>query len=511
MSGELPTGWAETTLGDIASWVSTTVDPRDHPDQGYFYVSLEDVRSGHGSHRVEEETLGREIGSTKLQFERGDVLYSKLRPYLRKAFVAERSGLSVTDLIPLRPSGGLEAKFLLHHLLGPRHLDYIEPLMAGINLPRLRKGDVLGMPLRLPPLNEQRRIVAKLDALQSHSRKARAALDAIPTLLDRFRQSVLAAAFRGDLTADWRAAHPDVEPASALLARIRVERKTRWIADYIDTMTGRARKRAEKKGKPWTEADEAKARKGYAKKAEERYEEPAPVDGEKEGLPELPEGWCWARFDDIGVIQLGRRRAPEYLALEVEREYLRVANVKSDALDFSDLNSMRWTPEDVEQFSLREDDILISEGQSLDRIGQSAMVTEEASGMLYQSTLNRLRVFKPDVDARYAQQVCLAWTANGQFQKSATITTNIAHLSLKNLRAVPFPLPPAAEQAAVARAVDQHLAMERTLAESVATTATTATRLDQSILAKAFRGELVPQDPNDEPAADLLARIQAER
>ncbi len=91
-----------------------------------------------------------------------------------------------------------------------------------------RAGEVLATKVPVAPLAEQHRIVTKLDALQSKSRRAKDALDAIPPLLDRFRQSVLAAAFRGDLTADWRAKHPDVEPASELLKRIRVERRRRW-------------------------------------------------------------------------------------------------------------------------------------------------------------------------------------------------------------------------------------------------------------------------------------------
>ena len=76
-------------------------------------------------------------------------------------------------------------------------------------------------PTKLPPLNEQRRIVAKLEALQARSRHAREALDAVPPLLEKLRQSILAAAFRGDLTKDWRAKHKPTESAAQLLDRVR--------------------------------------------------------------------------------------------------------------------------------------------------------------------------------------------------------------------------------------------------------------------------------------------------
>ena len=93
----------------------------------------------------------------------------------------------------------------------------------------------------LPPLNEQKRIVAKIDALFERSRRAKAALDAIPPLLDKLRQSILAAAFRGDLTADWRAQNPDVEPADKLLERIRAERRRRWEEAELAKMRERGK------------------------------------------------------------------------------------------------------------------------------------------------------------------------------------------------------------------------------------------------------------------------------
>ena len=105
------------------------------------------------------------------------------------------------------------------------------------------------MPFVIAPLSEQRRIVAKIETLQERSRKARAALEAIPPLLEQFRQSVLAAAFRGDLTADWRAQHPDVEPASVLLDRIRAERRRRWEEAELSKMQAKGKMPKDEKWK----------------------------------------------------------------------------------------------------------------------------------------------------------------------------------------------------------------------------------------------------------------------
>ncbi len=151
----------------------------------------------------------------------------------------------------------------------------------------------------LPPLAEQRRIVAaieeqftRLDAGVAALRRARAALK-------RYRAAVLKAAVEGRLTAAWRAAHPDAEPAAALLRRILAERRARWEADQ----------RA--KGK-----DPAKA----------RYDEPAAPD--TAGLPALPEGWVWATVEQVSQIAwhgaLQRRRATTEDGLPV----LRMGNIQ---------------------------------------------------------------------------------------------------------------------------------------------------------------------------------------
>jgi hypothetical protein len=146
------------------------------------------------------------------------------------------------------------------------------------NIAHLGAGRFAAMEVPLPPLGEQRRIVAKLEALQERSRRARDALDAIPPLLEKLRQSILAAAFRGDLTKEWRAQHPHVEPADKLLARIRLERRKKWEETELAKMVA--------KGKP--PKDDA-----WKKK----YVEPKPVD--TEGLPRLPKGWCWAAARDV--------------------------------------------------------------------------------------------------------------------------------------------------------------------------------------------------------------------
>jgi type I restriction enzyme S subunit len=152
------------------------------------------------------------------------------------------------------------------------------------------QGSFKQVELPLPPLNEQHRIVAKLESLQARSRRVRQALDAVPPLLEKLRQSILTAAFRGDLTKVWRSKHTDVEPASELLKRIRVERRRKWEQAELAKMMAKGKTPGDDRWKG-------------------KYKEPEPVDAT--GLPELPAEWCWVTLDAVSSrITVRPARAP---------------------------------------------------------------------------------------------------------------------------------------------------------------------------------------------------------
>ncbi|NJO31139.1 MAG: hypothetical protein HC874_29000 [Richelia sp. SL_2_1] len=119
----------------------------------------------------------------------------------------------------------------------------IQSLGTGTTVKGIRLEVLQQLKIPLPPLNEQKRIVGKIEALQRRSQRVKEAIDAIPQLLDQFRQSVFAAAFRGDLTADWRENNPDVEPASMLIERMAsqmIRGKETGRAATINVIPGRA-------------------------------------------------------------------------------------------------------------------------------------------------------------------------------------------------------------------------------------------------------------------------------
>src|SRR5690606_37848876 len=144
--------------------------------------------------------------------------------------------------------------------------------MASVNQEQLSS-----FPLPLAPLDEQRRIVAKIEELFSDLDAGVAALERAKAKLKRYRAAVLKAAVEGRLTAEWRMQQPDFEPASKLLERILKERRRKWEEEQLRKYEAQGKKPP----KNW----------------KDKYKEPEPVDASD--LPPLPEGWCWASVDQL--------------------------------------------------------------------------------------------------------------------------------------------------------------------------------------------------------------------
>ncbi len=354
------------------------------------------------------------------------------------------------------------------------------------NMPKINGETVRNLLLDVPPLPEQRRIVAKLDTLQSKSRRAKEALDAIPPLLERFRQSVLSAAFRGDLTAEWRARNPDVEPASELLKRIRAERRRRWEESELAKMKS--------KGKPPTD-DRWKA----------KYEEPEPAG--TDGLPELPDGWCWSTVDAATThIVDCLHRTPPYVDEGIPA--IRTADVVPGRLLLEQARRVSTSTylEQIERLEPRPGDILYSrEGE---RFGLAAAVPDGVQLCMSQRMM-QLRVVEPIHSAFFM------WALNspGVYSQAARDVggSTSPHVNIRSIRRFTIPIPPLGEQQEIAGKLESAWTSSDTAAKTVQEAAAQTAILDNTILDRALSGKLVPQDPDDEPASALLARLAAER
>lgn len=472
---ELPDAWTWTTAGELASIVGGGTPPagvdQNFDPSGIPWITPSDL-TGYGKETIARgarslSVAGYENSGAQL-VPAGSVLFSSRAPIgycvLAANQLATNQGFKTLVL-----RGETEPRFIRYYLLSSK--EYAESLASGTTFLELSAARMRELEVPIAPVPEQRRIVAKLDTLRAHSRKAREALDEIPALLDQLKRSVLAAAFRGDLTADWRAAHPDVEPASALLERIRAERRRRW--------------------------EEANPRK--------KYVEPEPVD--TTDLPELPEGWCWTAVDNLsdadrgvtyGIVQTGTpdpQGVPTVRCGDVRGLYIESSNLK------------RVDPRIEEQYRrtrLRGGEVLVAIRGT---VGAAAV----ADHGLASCNVSREVAVIPLLPGMTPEFV--AWwimSPEGSSMLGAYVK-GVAQsgVNISDLKRLPIPVASKKEQDWVVNALSDRISSLASLGASLASCESDLGSLEGSTLACAFRGELVPQDPNDEPADALLARLRA--
>ena len=163
---ELPQGWEFVRLGDIVNYGSTgSVEYSKSLDENMWILDLEDIEKESSRLLVKNRIKTKTFNSTKKLFNKGDILYGKLRPYLDKVIVADEDGVCTTEILPLRPYGNLNPFYIRWVLKNPIFLQYVNQLTYGVKMPRLGTEDGKNAIIPLPPLAEQQRIVAKVEEL----------------------------------------------------------------------------------------------------------------------------------------------------------------------------------------------------------------------------------------------------------------------------------------------------------------------------------------------------------
>ena len=418
-----------------------------------------------------------EVKSPGSYFVRGDVLYSRLRPYLNKVFMPDFTGLASGEFIVFKNHPLLDNAFLKYFLNQIEFASYASRLNAG-DRPRVDFSQLADYPFPLPPLPEQHRIVAEIEKQFTRLDASVAALKRAQVNLKRYRASVLKAACEGKLVPTEaelaRSEGRDYEPADRLLERILIERRAKW--------------------------ESQKKRRG-------KYKEPVAPD--TSALPDPPEGWVWAVLSSIGEVRLGRQRSPKRATGPYMRPYLRAANITWDGLNLTDVKEMDFNPNEYETYRLHRGDILLAEASgSADEVGKPAIWDDQIDGCCFQNTLIRVRAF-PEV-VPYLYYHLLSDARSGALGRAAR-GVGIHHLGAQRAEALMIAFPPLAEQRRIVPEVERRLSVIQQAETTVEAGLKRAERLRQSILKEAFSGRLVPQDPNDEPASVLFERIRAER
>ncbi|WP_287012089.1 restriction endonuclease subunit S [Actibacterium sp.] len=478
---------------------------KDEPDREIWYVDISSIDNQ--TNRITEPKrlqLSEAPSRARQKIVVGDVLFSTVRPYLRKiaAVDAKYDGeIASTGFAVLRGATGIDPKYVFFKAISHDFVSALTGEQYGVSYPAVKEEQVRAQPLELPPSNEQRRIVEKIEAMFDEIDKGVESLQTARTTLGLYRQSLLKSAFEGRLTTDWRALNADkLEAPETLLAH---------LDDDRDAWHEREFQRWQDDVAAW----ENNGSKGPKPRKPEAYKSSdALTDVERAVLPKTPSEWVFARLNDIAHIGSGMSVSKaRKLEDPVETPYLRVANVQRGHLDLAEIKTMPVEKSQLSALCLRTWDILFNEGGDRDKLGRGWIWEDQVEICITQNHVFRATPFRHDKGwSAFVSQWGNSY-GRDYFEAGGKQTTNLASINKTVLKALPVPICSPAEQTELILRLDARLEAADAMEAEIEAALTRANALRQSILKKAFSGQLVPQDPEDEPASVLLARIKAEK
>ena len=474
VAGGTPSSKEPTYWGDEINWIS----PADLT--GY---TKKTIRKGNKSISVE----GLKNSSAKVM-PAGSVHFSSRAPigYVVISSEPMATNQGFKSLVPAR---GIFNEYVYYYLKASKQL--AEKRASGTTFLEL-SGKAFGLlPLPLPPHNEQKRIVAKIEELFSELDNGIAALKTAREQLKVYRQAVLKHAFEGKLTAIWREENADkLETPEQLLARIQQGREARYQQQLAEWKV--AVKEWEAKGKEGKKPGKPGKPKKLVAVAHPDFD--------------IPERWAAATLDGVAYESVLGKMLDKQKNIGDERPYLGNINVRWGQFAVDGLKTMKIEDSEVSRYSLQHNDLVVCEGGEP---GRCAVWQGEDNRIFIQKALHRIR-FTSSYSPRFAFYYLTYAVPLERVIKHFTGTT-IKHLTGAGLSKVQLPICSISEQNEILKIIETKLSEIEKLDSELDTQLAKAETLRQSILKKAFSGQLVPQDPNDEPASALLERIKAEK
>ena len=386
----------------------------------------------------------------------------------------------------------ISSRYLCYYL---NQIDYSDHVTGTTRL-KLTQNALKRIPVLLAPTAEQSRIIAKIEELFSELDKGVESLKTARAQLKVYRQAVLKHAFEGKLTAKWREENKDnlVKPEQ-LLARIRHEREAQYERQFQEWRTA---------VKEWEGCDRQGKKPFRPKKPPEVTDV---SDDVKVRLPQLPESWIWRKLGCLtcGVQYGTAAKSAKTGAVPV----LRMGNIQKAKFDWADLV---YTSDDHEiaENLLHDGDVLFNRTNSPELVGKTAIYRGERPA-IFAGYLIRVNHIRTVVESQFVNLFLNSHVARQYGNSVKTDGVNQSNINGAKLSNYPFPYCSIEEQREISSILEKMLSLVDETEADIIQELQNAAALRQSILKKAFTGQLVPQNPNDEPASALLGRIKAEK
>lgn len=483
---ELPQGWEKTSLGDVTNVIRGITFPATAKEYQKSDDNVCCLRTSNIQREINWEDIyfvSRDFVKRNEQLVKaGDILMSMANSYELVGKVAVVRNLPFTTaygafLAAIRPTSVINGQYLFHLL----RTDFVQgELRKGssqtTNIANISASSLVEVEIPLAPLAEQKRIADKLDILLARVDATRVRLDRIPELLRRFRQSVLAAATSGQLTEDWRqeqqakASAQSVAPIHHGSDSDLPPPKGQVEPPHLDAMDSSSK---------YVEINE---------------------------FYRVPAAWEIVTMDSLSdLITSGSRGWADYYS-KSGAIFIRAQNINSDKLNLDDVAYVKL-PEKAEgkRATAELDDLLVTITGA--NVGKSARV-DVALNEAYVSQHVALIKLKNKRSAKYVELFLWAESSGRGQLNVAAYGGGKPGLSLSNVRTLVIGIPSVNEQNEIVRRVESLFALVDKIEARYTSARASVDRLTPSVLAKAFRGELVPQSPDDESADIFLRRIK---
>ncbi len=474
--GNLPDGWVLATIGELITPEGVFIDgdwveSKDQDPNGCVrLLQLADIGDGYyknKSSRFLTKEKALELNCTFLK--KGDVMLARMPDPLGRACIFpgdEKECVTVVDVCVIRSgTDDVGHKWLMYWVNSPKFRNTIASLQSGTTRRRISRGNLATITFPVPPAEQQRRIVAKIEELFSHIDAGIEALNRAKQLLKQYRQSVLKAAVTGELTKEWREQNKSkLEPASQLLERILQERRQKWEEQQLEQFKAKGKVPKDDKWKG-------------------KYKEP-----KKAALLvdiDNPAEWMMTSIDEVAEVFLGKMLDKSKHTKGGKLPYIRNINVRWGSVDIDDVSEMFFKDEELERYNLESGDVLVCEGGEP---GRASVWYGEIENMKYQKAIHRVRFYLP-LNPEYLVLLLEYFASTGLLSWYFTGST-IKHFTKESFTSLPFPLPSLEEIREVVVLVDEKIRAIKRIESDIEVSLHRAEKNKQSILASAFSGSL---------------------
>jgi len=455
----LPQGWLSATLDDVAKWGSGGTPSRKSPE--FFNGSIPWFKTGElgsktivsAEEHITEEAI--EKSSAKI-FPRGSIGIAMYGATIGKLSIWGIDASTNQACAVAQPYDSVLSNEFLYYFLRSEKRNLINSGKGGAQ-PNISQGILKEWPIWLPPFNEQIRIVAKIEELLSELDKGIESLKTAREQLKVYRQAVLKHAFDGKLTAQWREENKDeLNPSTSVSAK-------------------------------------------------DHRCEISPPDSLS-----IPDGWYWSSVGDLlleGPAN-GRSVKDRVDGFPV----LRLTALKDGRIDLAEYKHGNWNREAALKFIVQSGDFLLSRGNgSKHLVGRGGVVPVHQDEIAFPDTMVRLRIDSQTMHIDFLSRLWESRLVRSQIESAARTTAGIYKINQDHIKGFRVPVPGLDEQEVIVGLLEEKLSIVEELERDLGIRLAASEALRQSILKKAFSGQLVEQDPSDEPASVLLERIRTEK